>query len=454
MRIERLIAALSLAVLVWTSGCSGGTSIDGGDRDALADCPSVHGESLRTTVVVNPNVHGALLSGLSPQNPLTGKQLYATLYERSCTGESIPRRSFREQRNSRMLELESLPTADPRLSEEFLRSIAVELDAATMRQGSLDSVRAERNTLRLYSMDNPLAVRRELSDPARSFERGFSQLRSHSLSQNPAGGYTLKNSGGGKASITVLPSTADPRDVLSADTALVITSDRNVLAYSRSHSGHLQILLGPAAAYVFISPLRDGSVRADSVQLDAFRSELSASAVRASVSPYPTQDRQSIGSACVFRSSAKRSPSSRTTRPRIVYDAADATARDIAERIVGLSSAESPIAGVLLGQPNDVSTVVVSSGVTADALIELLKNGSDVGYVLRLDGSPVAKCDQLASYAEASDWLADGLSTSAMFVVPLVVENQFLVGPRRLFPNLKQDAFGRVGLMETNEVRQ
>ena len=79
MRIERLIAALSLAVLVWTSGCSGGTSIDGGDRDALADCPSVHGESLRTTVVVNPNVHGALLSGLSPQNPLTGKQLYATL---------------------------------------------------------------------------------------------------------------------------------------------------------------------------------------------------------------------------------------------------------------------------------------------------------------------------------------------------------------------------------------
>jgi hypothetical protein len=109
---------------------------------------------------------------------------------------------------------------------------------------------------------------------------------------------------------------------------------------------------------------------------------------------------------------------------RILYDADDPIARDIAERIVALAAsdpAETPetaaYASAIPGLVGGAARIV-ADGVTSAALAQGLRAGDDFGYVVSLPLRPAERCYSVRRLLKRAPWLA-GVDLSEA-LIPLV----------------------------------
>jgi hypothetical protein len=97
-----------------------------------------------------------------------------------------------------------------------------------------------------------------------------------------------------------------------------------------------------------------------------------------------------------------------TPIPRIVYDATDGAARDLAERFVGLVRASGPAATAFLDvllPDRPGRTYQRAAGLTGTSLAGAQRRGADAGYIISVDSRPVDPCQDLQDLMESAPWL-------------------------------------------------
>ena len=155
--------------------------------------------------------------------------------------------------------------------------------------------------------------------------------------------------------------------------------------------------------HVLLTP---GRTRASPSLSDDARQVLAVEAVRGeargAIGPVWWQALQDCGT-------APSQPRRRSTStPRVVYDARDRVARDLAERFVGLARASGPAAiatlDVLLpDRPRRVYER--ATGLTGESLARAWGLGTDAGYIMSLDRRPLDPCRDAHVVMDLVPWL-------------------------------------------------
>jgi hypothetical protein len=102
---------------------------------------------------------------------------------------------------------------------------------------------------------------------------------------------------------------------------------------------------------------------------------------------------------------------------RVVYDASDGAARDLAERLVGLVNASGPgtlaiLDALIPDRPR--RTYQRATGLTGEPLALARRRGTDAAYVVALDRHPLDPCRDVQVVMEGARWL------DPQTIVPLV----------------------------------
>jgi hypothetical protein len=224
----------------------------------------------------------------------------------------------------------------------------------------------------------------------------------------------------------------DPRDLLDQDVDLLITRDPSTLGYAATLPQFQSVPMAWQRTHVLLTPGRSRSSPSlsddarQALAMDAIRGEArgargpfwwemwsacgAATSVGTSLgTSAATSDASSVASAPVSNQSS--------LAPRIVYDASDDVARDLAERFVGLARASGPAAApfldaILPDRPR--RTYQRAAGLTSDALAAARRLGHDAGYVVAVDSRPVDPCRDLQALMDTAVWLDPAT------IVPLV----------------------------------
>jgi hypothetical protein len=203
--------------------------------------------------------------------------------------------------------------------------------------------------------------------------------------------------------IRFLVAPGDPRDLLDKDIDLLVTRDPVALDYASTLSQFQSVPLSWRQTRVLLSPGRPRSspaLSADASRVladDALRGE-----ARGVEGPFWWQGL----SDCV--APTPPAPSQSSPIPRVVYDASDGAARDLAERLVGLSRASSPAAGPFLDAllPDRPGRQFQrANGLTGDALAVARRRGADAAYIAAIESRPLEPCREVKVMMEAAPWL-------------------------------------------------
>jgi hypothetical protein len=206
-----------------------------------------------------------------------------------------------------------------------------------------------------------------------------------------------------RSTIRFLVAPGDPRDLLDDGVDLLLTRDPAVLDYAATLPQFRSVPLAWQRTHVLLTPGRSPSSPSLSEEArqvladDAVRGE--AQAARGPFWWHMLPD-------CEVALSPARGQS--TPTPRIVYDASDAAARDLAERFVGLVRASGPAAtavldAILPDRPR--RTYQRATGLTGEALALARRLGTDAGYVLFLDSRSIDPCRDLQALMDGARWL-------------------------------------------------
>jgi hypothetical protein len=218
--------------------------------------------------------------------------------------------------------------------------------------------------------------------------------------------------------LRMLIAPGDPRDLLDQDVDLLLTRDPSTLGYAATLP-HLQsVPMAWQRIYVLLLPGRAHSSPALSLSDDA-RQALATDAIRGEARGARGPFWWEMWSACGVASSSASSLVSNqpSLAPRIVYDASDDAARDVAERFVGLARASGPAATpfldvILPDRPR--RTYQRAAGLSGDALSTARRLGRDAGYIVAVDSRPVDPCRDLQALMDTALWLDPAT------IVPLV----------------------------------
>lgn len=178
------------------------------------------------------------------------------------------------------------------------------------------------------------------------------------------------------------------RDTIDAGHALVATEDVDLVAYAAARADLEVAPLPWDRTYLRLS--RVGSALGSGAGPDAVRVDA----------------RPAEGWACNSAIPAFSSDTVPNRSSRIVYDAGDRTARDLAARIVALSERRE----------------VTAVGVSAAELDTLLRAGDDLAYIISVPRA--SQCDALATMAERAQWIG------AHTVLPLIETRAYGIAPR------------------------
>jgi hypothetical protein len=196
------------------------------------------------------------------------------------------------------------------------------------------------------------------------------------------------------ASIRFLAPRGDPRDRLDESVDLMITRDRAALDYAATLPQFQSVPLAWQRTQVLLSPR---PAPASPSLSDAARQALASEAVRGeargAVGPFWWQHLTD----CEVAPPRAPEPGWRSSG-RVVYDATDGAARDLAERLVGL----------------DRRTYQRATGLTGEALALARRRGGDAAYVMSFDSHPLDPCRELQVVMERMPWLDPAT------IVPLV----------------------------------
>lgn len=194
----------------------------------------------------------------------------------------------------------------------------------------------------------------------------------------------------------------DPRDVLDDGVDLLLTRDPAALDYAATMPhfqsvplewGRIHVLLTPGRTRE--SPLPSAEAR-QTLATDAVRGES-----RGAMGPFWWQALQDC-------ETTTRLPNQSAPTARIVYDARDGAARDLAERLVGLARDSSPHATALLNLllPDRARrTYQRANGLTGEPLDRARRLGTDAGYIVPLDRRPLDPCRDTQVVMDGTPWL-------------------------------------------------
>ena len=207
----------------------------------------------------------------------------------------------------------------------------------------------------------------------------------------------------GLSSVRFLVARADPRDLLDEGVDLLLTRDAAALEYAATLSQFQSAPLAWHRTHVLLIPGRSSTSPALS---DEARQALADDAVRGEArgarGPFWWEEQPS----CEFARSPLRGESSLTSE--IVYDADDAAARDLAERLVALAGASDLATAafrdaLLPDRPR--RTYRRATGLTGDALARARRRGNHAGYIMAVESRPLDPCRELQVLAEGAPWL-------------------------------------------------
>jgi hypothetical protein len=212
--------------------------------------------------------------------------------------------------------------------------------------------------------------------------------------------------------IRFLVAPGDPRDLLDRDVDLVLTRDPAALDYAATLPQFQSVPLAWQRTHVLLTP---GRSRSSPLLSDDARQALAADAVRGEARGARGPFWWEMLTDCEVASSSP--PNQSSPIPRIVYDASDGAARDLAERLVGLVRASGPAATAILDvllPDRPRRTYQRATGLTAEALAVARRRGRDAGYVVSVESRPLDPCRDLHALMDGGNWLDPAT------IVPLV----------------------------------
>ena len=202
----------------------------------------------------------------------------------------------------------------------------------------------------------------------------------------------------------------DPRDLLDRGVDLLVTRDPATLDYATTLPHLQRVPLPWQRTYIYVTARRTSL--SPSLSEEA-RQALAADAVRGEArgaqGPFWFETAQ-----CQPVPRGGMAPHVPT--PRIVYDATDPVARDLAERFVALAGASGPAATAFLEAvlPDRPSRAFErATGLTGEALTKARSQGTDAGYIAFVDSRPFDPCKEKYS-------LLGGPFAWALTILPLV----------------------------------
>jgi hypothetical protein len=357
------------------------------------------------------------------------RQLYETLVRADCMGRVVPglAESWRLDADGRtwivtLREDARFADGTPVTSTDVRASWTRDGVGETLRpevSGLVQSVAlsGERGlAIRLQSprVDVPLALAHPDLAIARSAADSLWPLGTRSSRIAPDGDAATRITitRDGVDAIRFLVAPGDPRDLLDRGVDLLLTRNPAALDYAATLPSFQSVPLAWQRTHALLSP---GRARSSPMLSDDQRQVLADDAVRGEArgarGPFWWQMRTE----CEVAATPPRNQSPPT--PRIVYDANDSVARDLAERFVGLVRASSPGATAFLDAllpDRPRRTYQRATGLTGEALALAHRLGSDAGYVIALDSQPIDPCRELKVLSDAARWV------DAETIVPLV----------------------------------
>ncbi len=239
---------------------------------------------------------------------------------------------------------------------------------------------------------------------------------------------TSTNSSAGSAPPSVIEvrdaSEVDTRDLIDRGIDLLIASDPSVLDYARSQPQLESTPLAWDRTYVLLRtrPSLTGMTALatesrNSLARDAVRRE-----ARGASYPFWWQELEN----CSARPSALPIEAAQSeTMQRIVYDDRDPTARDLATRLVALSTSED-------GRRDfgpELPKQLVAIAMTSANLERALGNGRDYGYIVTLPRLVVDACTVAVDLLATAPWLSAIVPLSRA-IIPLVDTRQWVIARR------------------------
>jgi hypothetical protein len=195
----------------------------------------------------------------------------------------------------------------------------------------------------------------------------------------------------------------DTRDLLDQGVDLLLTRDPATLEYAATLPQFRSVPLAWQRTRVLLAPGRSRSAPALS---DDARHVLADDAVRGEARGAQGPFWWEMMTNCEVTALPPREHS--TPIPRIVYDASDGAARDLAERFVGLVRASGPAATAFLDAllpDRPGRTYQRAAGLTGASLAQAQRRGADAGYITSVDSRPVDPCHDLQALMESAPWL-------------------------------------------------
>jgi len=265
------------------------------------------------------------------------------------------------------------------------------------------TLRSQRGDVPVALAHPDLAIARSVADSPWPLGTRSTRIASEGHTQVAKGAMVITVARDNLSAIRFLVAPGDPRDLLDEGVDLLLTRDPAALDYAATLPQFQSVPLAWQRIHVLLAP---GRSRASPSLPEDARQVLAHDAVRGEAQGARGPFWWQMLPDCDVSSSPARNKAPLT--PRIVYDAGDAAARDLAERFVGLVRASSPAATVLLDAllpDRPRRTFQRATGLTGEALAMARRQGTDAGYVMSLDGRPVDPCRDLLSLMDGARWL-------------------------------------------------
>jgi hypothetical protein len=367
------------------------------------DCPLIaeSGDPVATVGLGEPVIAANAPHPSNDSERLLFRQMYETLVAIDCHGRALPglATSWRLDADGRAWIVtlregarfsDGVPVSSAEVRAAWTRDAATkELHSRVNRLVESVVLLDDRTlaiTLRRRYADAPLAlahtdlaVARHIADSRWPLGTRASRIVDGNDAPAPARSViTLQRDGLSPVRFIVAP--GDSRDLLDDGVDLLMTRDPAALDYAATLPRLQSIPMAWQRTLVLLTPTSTVSPLSDEARQalaeDAVRGE-----ARGAAGPFWWQ----MLPDCQVAQSPPRGHASLT--PRVVYDAGDSAARDLAERLVGLGRYQRAI------------------GLTGDALARARRIGNDAGYVVALDSRPVDPCRELQVLNDNFRWL-------------------------------------------------
>jgi hypothetical protein len=247
------------------------------------------------------------------------------------------------------------------------------------------------------------------------------------LTASAEGRVRLAAESGATTSLTIV--TGDLRDALDAGVDVVVTRNPRTLSYAAGLKEYTSIPLSWADQYVLVTPdVTDNPLilSQDVLQLEHIVRVSARSPVTGELTPWWRR----VGHCRVTGPDPRAAT---VTRSRLVYHAADAVARSVAERLVAAAGTERHLIAV---------------GLVADQFRTAIRAGSDWGYIVRLPTLPLAPCLVVDQVLEYAPWLEFSGGTTALTAL-IEIRSHAVVRPSRIVGRVELDWQGALVILPT-----